>query len=75
MVVFGCSLGEQDRHLTNALSEHPNRPIAASIMPGRKRDLQSQQRDIYSRVEAKPLLFFDATTHPLGAANLAPVGV
>jgi Domain of unknown function (DUF4917) len=74
LVVFGCSLGEQDKHLTNALSAHPDRPIAISMMPGSKRDLRSKQGDIYGRVEAKPLLFFDATTYPLGAKNLAPVG-
>lgn len=75
MVVFGCSLGEQDRHIADALSVHPNRPVAVAMTPGSKRELRSKQADIFGRVEADRLLFFDATTHPLGATNLAaPAG-
>jgi hypothetical protein len=72
IVVLGSSLGEQDRHLTDALSAHPDRPVAVSMMPDRpkveRRDLQGQ---MFGRLLATPLLFFDATTHPLGAADLA----
>lgn len=72
LVVFGSSLGVQDRHLAEALSSHPDRPIAVSMRPGRRKELREQQSDIFGRVEAKPLIFFDSTTHPLGADSLAP---
>jgi hypothetical protein len=71
VVVFGSSLGDQDRHLTEALSANPNRPVAVSMMPGSKQALRARQADVFGRVEAAPILFFDATTHPLGAAGLA----
>jgi hypothetical protein len=70
LVVFGSSFGDQDRHITDALSAHPDRAVAVSMMPGLKDELRARQRDIYGRLEADPLLFFDATTHPLGSRNL-----
>jgi hypothetical protein len=73
LVVFGSSFGEQDRHLADALSVNPDRPVAVSMTPGGKRDLRAKQGDLFGRIEAQPLLFFDATTHPLGADDLAPL--
>lgn len=70
MVVFGSGLGEQDRHLADALSEHPNRPVAISMLPGEQRDLLPQQTEIWGRLEIEELRFFDATTHPLGSPDL-----
>jgi hypothetical protein len=66
LVIFGSSLGAEDQHLIDALNEHPRRPVAVSMLPGRKRELATQQADIYGRVEVDTLLFFDSTTHPLG---------
>jgi hypothetical protein len=71
ILVFGSSLGEHDRHLTDALSVHPARPVAVSMMPSSCRRLCAEQARIFARLEAEPLLFFDATTHPLGAPSLA----
>ena len=71
MVVFGSSLSEQDRHLAEALNEHPERPVAVSLRPGPKRELAVRQADVYGRLEAEKLMFFDATTHPLGLAGIA----
>jgi hypothetical protein len=70
-VVFGSSLSPQDEHLVEALNEHPNRPVAVSLRPGPPRQVAAQQADIYGRLQAETLLFFDSTTHPLGASNLA----
>jgi Domain of unknown function (DUF4917) len=70
VVVFGSGLSEHDAHLTDALSRNGDRPVAVSMMPGRKRELRAKQADIYGRLEAEPLLFFDATTHPLGDPSL-----
>ncbi|HEU4706161.1 MAG TPA: DUF4917 family protein [Solirubrobacterales bacterium] len=74
VVVFGSSLSEHDAHLAEALSEHPDRPVAVSMLPGPPERLLAQQSDIYGRLKANPLLFFDATTHPLGNPKLRVEG-
>lgn len=71
VVVFGSSLSEHDSHLAEALNESPNRPVAVSMLPVSRKELLAQQVDIMGRLEATPLLFFDATTHPLGDPALA----
>jgi hypothetical protein len=70
LVVFGSSLGPEDQHLIDALNENAKRPVAVSLYPAAKRQLAAQQADIYGRLEAETLLFFDSTTHPLGLADL-----
>ncbi len=70
MVVFGSSLSQHDAHLAEALSENPERPVAVSMLPGPEEELLPLQVDIYGRLKANPLLFFDATTHPLGDPTL-----
>lgn len=71
VVVFGSGLSHHDAHLAEALSENPDRPVAVSMLPGPSEALLPQQVDIYARLRAKPLLFFDATTHPLGDSALS----
>lgn len=70
IVVFGSSFSDQDSHLTEALSEHPDRPVAISMLPAPKKELRLRQTEIFNRLESD-LLFFDATTHPLGDPSLA----
>lgn len=70
VVVFGCSLGRQDQHLVDVLNERPGRRVAVSMVPGPKRELAAAQGEIYGRLAADELVFFDATTHPLGAPAL-----
>lgn len=70
VVVFGSRLGESDDHLIAALNEHPKRTVAVSMIPGPKRLLAGRQSDIYGRLDTETLLFFDATTHPLGDPRL-----
>lgn len=69
IVVFGSSLSTQDDHLIDALNEQPNRPVAVSMMSSSKKDLARAQADIFGRLETEHLLFFDATTHPLGSRS------
>jgi hypothetical protein len=70
-VVFGSALGEEDAHICAALSENPDRAVAVSMLPeGTKADRLAKQMEIYGRVEVEKLIFFDSTTHPLGAAKL-----
>jgi hypothetical protein len=70
MVVFGSSLSRQDEHLIAALNEHPSRPVAVSMRAGPKRELAAQQADLYGRLKAGDLFFFDAESHPLGSPRL-----
>ncbi len=70
IVVFGSRLGSSDGHLIDALNEHPDRPIAVSMLPASKRELLRAQVDVFERLETEALLFFDASTHPLGDARL-----
>jgi hypothetical protein len=74
LVVFGSSLSEHDSHLAEALSENPDRPVAISMLPVSKKELLAKQVDISGRLEASSLLFFDATSHPLGNPALAVAG-
>ncbi|MBS1888742.1 MAG: DUF4917 family protein [Actinobacteria bacterium] len=70
-VVFGSALGDEDAHIAAALSESPGRAVAVSMLPGgAKADRLARQLDIYGRVAVDELIFFDATTHPPGAAKL-----
>lgn len=72
-VVFGSRLGDEDDHLVDALSESP-RPIAISMLPGgTKRERALAQTDLWGRLDAQALYFFDATTHPLGGPGPAPL--
>jgi hypothetical protein len=65
-VVLGSGLGAEDSHLTAALSESPGKTVAVSMMPCARADALAKQMDIYGRVEVEDLVFYDATTHPLG---------
>jgi hypothetical protein len=69
-VVFGSSLSEQDQHIVDALNEFPARPVAVSMLPGTRPNVAAKQHEIYGRMKAETLLFYDATTHPLGASSL-----
>jgi hypothetical protein len=70
IVVFGSSLSPQDQHLVDALNENPKRPVAVALYPATRRELASRQADIFGRLEVETLLFFNSTTHPLGAPEL-----
>jgi hypothetical protein len=70
-VVFGSALGFEDAHISDALSENSKRTIAVSMLPGESTaNVLARQLEIYGRVEVDELVFFDATTHPLGAREL-----
>jgi hypothetical protein len=71
VIVFGSELSEQDRHLVDALNREPDRAVAVSILGQgiSRNEIQSIQGRLRSNLEASPLLFFDAATHPLGLAT------
>lgn len=70
IVVFGSSLGDHDQHLIDAINEWSSRPVAVSMVAANKRDLLALQAEIYGRLRAETLVFFDAATHPLGSPAL-----
>lgn len=70
IVVFGSSLGDHDQHLIDAINERPSRPVAVSMVSDGKRELTALQAEIYGRLQAETLVFFDAASHPLGAPGL-----
>jgi hypothetical protein len=73
LVVFGSELGEQDQHLVEALNRNPDRPIAVSIFKeGKgKNEIRAIKASLRSGLNADPLVFFDAATHPLGLPALS----
>jgi hypothetical protein len=70
MLVFGHSLGEQDRHLLDAINAFPDRPVAVSMRPGPKARIRERQADVVRKLHAEDIHFLDATTHPLGLPDL-----
>jgi Domain of unknown function (DUF4917) len=74
LVVFGHSLSEQDRHLIDAINEHPGRPVAISMVGKVKNKLREQQSDIWGKLHTEDVVFYDAATHPLGAGELTVEG-
>jgi hypothetical protein len=70
LVVFGHRLGDQDRHLVEAINRHPDRPVAVSVRPGPRGEVRARQGEVRARLDTEQLLFFDSTTHPLGADDL-----
>lgn len=71
LVVFGSRLGKQDDHLVEALSDNASAPVAVSMMPNRtKAERAIFQLDIWKRLEASRVYFYDATSHPLGSQEL-----
>jgi hypothetical protein len=71
LVVFGHSLSDQDKHLVAAIRRR-QAPLAISIRPSV--NVISRKAELQSLLLGKELLFFDATTHPLGDSRLHPSG-
>jgi hypothetical protein len=40
------------------------------MLPATRKELRIQQNDLYGRLDSK-LMFYDATTHPLGSPSLS----
>lgn len=73
LVVFGSDLGAQDQHLVEALNRNPDRPVAVSIRSAgkSKKEIRSSKAEVRAALDANPLVFFDASTHPLGLSTKA----
>lgn len=68
LVIFGHSLGESDKHLVDAVGTHKGRPIAVSLRA--EGNIRQKKAAFIGTLPEAALYFYDAATHPLGAANL-----
>lgn len=68
LVVFGHSLGESDKHIVDAVRVHKGRTIAVSLQA--TGDIREKKAGLIQRLPDAILHFYDAATHPLGAADL-----
>jgi hypothetical protein len=66
MVVFGQSLGDVDDHLIEAMRRWHDRTIAISLMPGTEAEIRRRKASYIRVLPEARLIFFDATSHPLG---------
>lgn len=71
LVVFGLSLRDEDAHLVSALNFRVKRPIAVGMRPQTRSENRRRQARIRALLDSDRVLFFDASTHPLGEPCLA----
>lgn len=72
LTIFGHSLGDQDVHLVAGVARSdPDRSIAVSIRPGQDDDIVERKLQLMQAFPKASLTFFDATSHPLGHADMA----
>jgi hypothetical protein len=69
LVVFGHSLGDSDSHIVNAIKAQRGRAIAVSIKRGQQL-IRERKAQLIAALPDSTMYFFDAETHPLGAAEL-----
>lgn len=72
LCIFGHNLGEQDRHIVQALRDARIKTLAISIYPRSQAFIQHQKRHFTQLFEGREvtLRFFDAKSHPLGDPQL-----
>ncbi|HEX5712626.1 MAG TPA: DUF4917 family protein [Solirubrobacterales bacterium] len=71
LVVFGHSLGEQDRHLCEAINANPERAVAVSVrVRDGKPPTWAERELIREKLSSEEIYLFDAATHPLGSPEL-----
>ena len=72
LCIFGHNLGEQDRHIVQALRDAQIKTLAISIYPRSQAFIQHQKRHYTQLFEGRDvtLRFFDAKSHPLGDPQL-----
>ncbi len=73
LVIYGLSLRDEDAHLIEALNVSRRRPLAVSIRPSTRKAIRARQAELRAALCAEHLLFFDASSHPLGVSDLAAI--
>jgi hypothetical protein len=59
-----------DKHIVQALMQAKIRDIAISVRPGQADAVIRKKANAVRKLPEAHLLFYDATTHPLGATGL-----
>ncbi|MGH2833122.1 MAG: DUF4917 family protein [Solirubrobacteraceae bacterium] len=72
LVIFGLRLRDEDAHLIDALNFRGKRPIAVAMRPQTRNENRRRQARIRALLDSDRVLFFDASTHPLGDPALTP---
>jgi Domain of unknown function (DUF4917) len=68
LVVFGHSFSDNDRHLVDAMRNWElDIPIAISMRPVSPPAIMARKAKLHADIPNRQLLFFDASTHPLGS--------
>lgn len=70
LVVFGHSLSDSDLHIVRAMKRASLPVVAVSVYPDDAGKNAERMAAILKALPAHDVRFFDATTHPLGAASL-----
>lgn len=70
IVVFGHSLGSQDGHVAAAIKRRNPVRIAVSLRAGEPVDVIQRKVHFQSLFPSSELVFFEASTHPLGSRNV-----
>lgn len=73
-VVFGHSLSAQDAHVVTALRRGGKRQVAIGVRPTTRSRILSIKSHIREQLDGHEVLFYDATTHPLGDSGMAVPG-
>ena len=68
LVIFGHSLGESDLHLAKAIGACKDRHVAVSLLDNA--NVRKRKAALVKSLPQANLHFYDAATHPLGAACL-----
>ncbi|MGQ0697461.1 MAG: DUF4917 family protein [Panacagrimonas sp.] len=70
LCIFGHRLGEEDRHIVNAIWQRPPAMIAISIRPEAPGSIIRWKAHYLQRFGGLQVEFYNSETHPLGAIGL-----
>lgn len=70
LCLFGHSLNDMDNHIIQALIQAKIRDIAISVRPGLPEKVIQFKANAVHKLPKANLIFYDASTHPLGDAGL-----
>jgi len=72
LTIFGHSLGDEDRHLSEAIVKADDeRPIAISVRASSEEQVARRKLELMKTFTKADLRFFDAATHPLGNPEIS----
>lgn len=70
LVILGHSLGDNDKHLVNVMKSWDEKTLAIAIRPCDDDHIIETKLRLGALLRKHAIVFFDSTTHPLGADDL-----